>query len=102
MESLPEILESNYPDAAVIMLGTNDCKSCYNANPYKIAKGLGLCVDELLKFISLKNIIIVSPIHLGDEVWKEEYDPEFDRHSVEVSQNLLRNTKRWQKKKALP
>ena len=28
LESLPEILESNYPiDAAIIMLGTNDCKS---------------------------------------------------------------------------
>lgn len=30
LESLPEILESNYPDAAVIMLGTNDCKSLQN------------------------------------------------------------------------
>ena len=39
LESLPEILESNYPDAAVIMLGTNDCKSCYNET-----------IDGILKF----------------------------------------------------
>lgn len=101
LESLPEILESNYPDAAIIMLGTNDCKSCYNANPYKIAKGLGLCVDELLKFIPPKNIIIVSPIHLGDEVWKEEYDPEFDRHSVKVSQNLFDEYEKVAKEKGV-
>lgn len=101
LESLPEILESSCPDAAIIMLGTNDCKSYYNSNPYKIAKGLGLCIDELLKFISAKNIIIVSPIHLGNEVWKKEYDPEFDEHSVEISQNLFTEYKKIADKKGV-
>lgn len=30
----------------------------------------------------------VSPIHLGDAVWKGEYDPEFNRESVQVSREL--------------
>lgn len=71
LKSLPEILETSYPiDAAVIMLGTNDCKAYYKSNSYNIAKGLGLCVDELLKYISPKKVLIVSPIFLGDAVWK--------------------------------
>lgn len=90
LESLPEILETSYPiDAAIIMLGTNDCKSYYKSNPFKIAKGLSLCVDELLKHISPDKILIVSPILLGNEVWKEEYDPEFDANSVEIAHNLF-------------
>ena len=33
LKSLPEILETSYPiDAAVIMLGTNDCKAYYKSN----------------------------------------------------------------------
>lgn len=90
LESLPEILESSYPvDAAVIMLGTNDCKSCYKSNPFKIAKGLSLCVDELSKYISPEKILIISPVFLGKEVWREEYDPEFDSNSVEIAHNLF-------------
>lgn len=71
------------------MLGTNDCKSCYKSNSFKIAKGMSLCIDELSKYISPEKILIISPIFLGKEVWKEEYDPEFDANSVEIAQNLF-------------
>lgn len=95
LESLPEILESSYPvDAAVIMLGTNDCKSYYKSNPFKIAKGLSLCIDELSKYISPEKILIISPIFLGKEVWREEYDPEFDTNSVEIAHNLFEEYKK--------
>ena len=67
------------------MLGTNDCKSYYNSNPFKIAKGLGLCIDEFSKYISPEKILVVSPIFLGENVWKEEYDPEFDTNSVKTA-----------------
>jgi predicted transcriptional regulator YdeE len=30
----------------------------------------------------------MSPIHLGEDVWKTEYDPEFSPQSVEVSRQL--------------
>lgn len=95
LKSLPEILETSYPiDAAVIMLGTNDCKAYYKSNSYNIAKGLGLCVDELLKYISPKKVLIVSPIFLGDAVWKEEFDPEFDAHSVDIAKGLFNEYKK--------
>ena len=95
LESLPEILESSYPlDAAIIMLGTNDCKSYYNSNSFKIAKGLGLCIDELSKYISPEKILVVSPIFLGKNVWKEEYDPEFDTRSVETAKKLYSEYKK--------
>lgn len=95
LESLPEILESSYPlDAAIIMLGTNDCKSYYNSNSFKIAKGLGLCIDELSKYISPEKILVVSPIFLGENVWKEEYDSEFDTRSVETAKKLYSEYKK--------
>ena len=95
LESLPEILESSYPlDAAIIMLGTNDCKSYYNSNSFKISKGLGLCIDELSKYISPEKILVVSPIFLGENVWKEEYDPEFDTRSVETAKKLYSEYKK--------
>ena len=95
LKSLHEILETSYPiDAAVIMLGTNDCKAYYKSNSYNIAKGLGLCVDELLKYISPEKVLIVSPIFLGDSVWKEEFDPEFDAHSVDIAKGLFNEYKK--------
>lgn len=52
LKSLPEILKSHYPiDAAIIMLGTNDCKSIYRADPFIIAKGMGLCVEKLKEYV---------------------------------------------------
>lgn len=95
LKSLPEILETSYPiDAAVIMLGTNDCKAYYKSNSYNIAKGLGLCIDELLKYILPEKVLIVSPIFLGDTVWKEEFDPEFDSHSVDIAKGLFHEYKK--------
>ncbi len=95
LKSLPEILETSYPiDAAVIMLGTNDCKAYYKSNSYNIAKGLGLCIDELLKYISPEKVLIVSPIFLGDTVWKEEFDPEFDARSVDIAKGLFHEYKK--------
>lgn len=95
LKSLPEILETSYPiDAAVIMLGTNDCKAYYKSNSYNIAKGLGLCIDELLKYISPEKVLIVSPIFLGDTVWKEEFDPEFDSNSVDIAKGLFHEYKK--------
>ena len=88
-ELLPVILESQYPiDTLILMLGTNDCKSVYSASEEVI----GLGVEKLLRQIKSSDrrtkIILVSPIHLGDDVWKDEFDPEFDKNSVEVSKKL--------------
>ncbi|MCR5669453.1 MAG: arylesterase [Butyrivibrio sp.] len=89
IDVLPAILESTSPiDAAVIMLGTNDCKRVFHASPHVITKGLEQCLNEIKKFVSPENILIVSPIHLGNDVWREDKDPEFDTISVETSKRL--------------
>lgn len=89
LRSLPLVLETYNPiDFVILMLGTNDCKSHYKPNAYKIGKGLEQCLDRLLEVIPSEKILVISPIHLGEQVWKEEYDPEFDQHSVQVSKQL--------------
>ncbi|MCR5101860.1 MAG: arylesterase [Butyrivibrio sp.] len=87
--ALLSILESQYPvDMAIIMLGTNDCKKSYRATPLDIGAGIEQCLDALELYIKKENILLISPILLGDNVWKPEKDPEFDQESVQVSKKL--------------
>ncbi len=88
-EVLPLALEGNYPlDGAIIMLGTNDCKTMFNASEHVIGLGLEKCLDELEKYLLPEQILVISPISLGEEVWRPEKDPEFDASSVETSISL--------------
>lgn len=90
IDSLPLILETHQPlDAAIVMLGTNDCKSAYSVSTVAIGKGVGSCLDEIQKYIPAQNILLVSPVLLGEDVWRPEKDPEFDRRSVEVCRQLI-------------
>ncbi len=87
--SLDPMLESHYPiDGAILMLGTNDCKTLYNASAYVIGKGIERCLDILEKYVAPEKILLVSPINLGDDVWHPEKDPEFDANSVSTSREL--------------
>lgn len=89
LKTLPFVLETHSPlYGAVIMLGTNDCKTHFNVNAYQIRKGLEKCVDTLLKVLPADKILVVSPIHLGPDVWKAEFDPEFNQRSVETSKQM--------------
>jgi lysophospholipase L1-like esterase len=89
VDLLPVLLESHYPvDGAILMLGTNDCKSYYNASAHTIGIGIERCLDQLEKYVEPQNILLVSPILLGDNVWEPEKDPEFDRKSVDVCKGL--------------
>lgn len=89
ISSLPQILESHQPlNAAILMLGTNDCKSAYGASAHTIGRGIELCLNELEKYIPATRILLVSPIHLGDDVWRPEKDPEFQERSIKVSHEL--------------
>ena len=72
---LPALLESHKPlDTVIIMLGTNDCKTYYHAPAEVIGKSI--------------KILLISPILLGEEVWKSQFDPEFDTESVNTSKKL--------------
>lgn len=89
LDTLPLMLESHTPvDYAILMLGTNDCKSCYHLNAHQIAQGIDQCLEALLGCIPADHILLISPIHLGDSVWLPEYDPEFNEQSVIVSTQL--------------
>lgn len=88
---LPILLEAHNPiDIVVLMLGTNDCKTIYGAAPERIGEGIEVLIEQIQNFDSGIQIVLVSPIFLGEGVWEEGYDTEFDRASVEVSKALPR------------
>lgn len=94
IDSLEEIFENTeHIDSVILMLGTNDCKSFYNTTEKTIVAGVEKCLNLVLKHVPPENILLVSPIHLGKDVWRNEYDPEFDENSVEVSYRLKKEYK---------
>ncbi|MDO4458861.1 MAG: GDSL-type esterase/lipase family protein [Clostridia bacterium] len=100
LKTLPLIMETHSPvDAVIIMLGTNDCKECFDLNAHSVAEGMEKCIDELLKFVSADKILLVSPIHLGENIW--ESDPEFNEKSLLTSSELKREYRELAKRKKL-
>ena len=88
-EALPSILKAHHPlDAAIVMLGTNDCKSVYSFSAAVIGEGIGLCLDQLEKVLPPDRILLVSPLWLGEDVWRSDKDPEFGKQSVQTSRAL--------------
>lgn len=89
-ELLPVILESHKPiDIVVLMLGTNDCKSFYDASASVIGLGIKKLIDQVRDAVPKAKILLISPIHLGDDIW-DGYDPEFNEDSVQTSKNIGR------------
>lgn len=88
-ESLPVILESHSDtNLVVLMLGTNDMKFGFKSNEKIIALGIEKLINQIISFNKNIKILLVSPILLGEKVWQKDFDPEFDRNSVEVSKKL--------------
>ena len=86
---LPMILESHQPlEKVVLMLGTNDCKTIYQASAEVIGKGVEKLVHQIQAADENIEILLVSPILLGEGVGEEGYDPEFNQESVETSTGL--------------
>ncbi len=89
LKTLPLVLETCRPlDGAVIMLGTNDCKPCYQADPVQIADGLESCLKLLLDSVPAEGVLLIIPPPLGPSVWRPGFDPEFDRASVGKTRRL--------------
>ena len=85
LASLPAILEANQPlDAAVIMLGTNDCKSVFHATSEQITAGMEKCLTKILDDVSAENILLISPFYLGEAALKFGND----ERSLAVSREL--------------
>ena len=88
-ELLPVVLETHSPiDIVILMLGTNDCKTFYNASAEVIGLGVERLVEQIRKADKNIRILLISPIQLGEGVWEQGYDPEFNEKSVEVSKGL--------------
>lgn len=86
---LPALLESHAPLSQVIlMLGTNDCKTYYNASAEVIGRGIEKLLDQIQTADPQIKILLISPILLGEGVWEEGYDPEFDENSLKTSKRL--------------
>lgn len=95
VDSLEQIFRNlEHIDSVILMLGTNDCKSFYNTTEKKIVAGIEECLNIVLKHVPPENILLISPIHLGKDVWRKEYDPEFDERSVKISYRLKKEYKR--------
>ena len=86
---LPTILETHNPvDIVIIMLGTNDCKTVYNASAEFIGQGVKRLIGQVKSYIPDSKILLISPIQLGEGVEEYDYDPEFSKQSVILSKEL--------------
>ncbi len=86
---LPILLESHQPlEKVILMLGTNDCKTVYKASAEVIGKGIEKLIAQIRVADPKIDILLISPIWLGEKVWEEGYDPEFNENSVNVSKCL--------------
>ena len=60
-------------DIVILMLGSNDLKTCFNASPYEIAESIGTLILTIQRFLLEKQgnapqIILVSPPALGENI----------------------------------
>lgn len=87
-DMLPVLLETHAPvTGVVLMLGTNDCKTDFNAQPESIGNGIRKLIHQIHLSGNAK-ILLISPIHLGEGVGEEGFDPEFNENSVTLSKQL--------------
>ena len=88
-ELLPILLETHATvDGVVLMLGTNDCKTAFGASAEVIGRGIQCLLDQIQTFAPQADVLLISPIYLGEKVWQEGYDQDFSPLSVKVSKEL--------------
>lgn len=88
-DALPMLLETHAPlDAVILMLGTNDCKTCFHNTPEQIGQGITQLIQQIRRFSKTLPLLLISPIHLADGVGEVGFDPAFDANSVAVSHQL--------------
>ena len=89
MDVFPDMLKEASPvDILILMLGTNDCKTEFHADPEMVGEGMEEIVRTAREIAPETEILLISPIFLDDEVWSKGLDPEFGPESVKTSQGL--------------
>lgn len=86
-------------DYLVIMLGTNDMKTVYNASLDDIAAGLNEIVQRAEKVMDLKQgfvpkILIVSPPEITEDILTGPFQGSFDQKAIDKSKRLAEYYKR--------
>lgn len=87
-------MQTNAPaDVVIIMLGTNDAKRHLKATPFTVAKGVEMTVSRIRREGYGPDgcdpqILIISPIEIGQAVSDLSTGSEFDRHSAELSKEF--------------
>lgn len=93
LDELPVALASAQPiDCIVLMLGTNDMKTCFNLAANDIARGVESLVLAIKRFPWAVGcwepmILVVSPPHIGEGV-RNVVLSSFGEHSVRVSHEV--------------
>lgn len=89
LDALRQLLNDRQPpDAAIVMLGTNDCKTVFALTPQQIGQDMRALLSVLQAHVPANRILLIAPPLLGDDVWKSEKDPDFDPDSVRTCRAL--------------
>ena len=72
-------------DNAIVMLGTNDCKTAFGASAGEIAKGMETLLSMLKQYDSNMHILLLCPAPMTELAVTDE---DFDLRSVSVSSEL--------------
>ena len=80
-------------DYLIIMLGTNDMKTVYNASPDAIANGLNEIVSKAESVMNIKQgfvpkILVVSPPEITTDILTGPFQGSFDQVSIDKSKRL--------------
>lgn len=87
LTALPGILAADSPiDRAIIMLGTNDCKSVFGASSAAITDGLEQCLRNVTAAVDPADILLIAPLDLTDAALGFGYDDRSLRVSREFKQ----------------
>jgi lysophospholipase L1-like esterase len=89
-------LQTHQPlDVVVVMLGTNDLKSCFDRPPHRIAQALDGYLDDIPANVTDRHgrppaVILVSPIWIDDTApsYAETTSAAFDHRAAERSREL--------------
>ena len=94
MSSLKACLNSQRPvDLCVILLGSNDLKDIFARGASDIAASAGRIALETKTFLKEKQgyepaILLVSPMHITEDVLKGRFADSFSERAIEVSHHL--------------